>query len=207
MEKKVLVVSRGFIHPSLACRIALKVLLKRLRNCSFVFTGTIDGLVKLELENFDAVILYYHEKKISDQALHALVQFAEKGGGVLALHSSMASFKTSNKYQQLLGGKFKGHGKIERIDIYTTNGEHALLKEPVKFTVKDELYIHEYDRHNKIVLACDNKGQEEPVLWTREYGSGRVCYFAPGHVLNVFRSEEVKKVIEDALTWVCRSEG
>jgi uncharacterized protein len=208
MGKRVLVVSRGLIHPSLTCRIYLKQLLKSLQgNFTFVFSGALDGLKRLREGNYDAVILYFHEKKISDHALHALIQFAGKGGGVLALHASMASFKTNTKYQELLGGRFTGHGKIEKIDVYTKDAEHELLKEAAGFTIKDELYIHEYDRRNEIVLACENKGQEEPVLWTRRYGSGRVCYFAPGHMPNVFQTEAVRKVIKDALMWVCKSEG
>jgi uncharacterized protein len=205
MKKRVLVVSKGFIHPSAVCRAYLRRLLKALCGFSFVFSGTLKGLQRLGSEPFDAVILYYHEKKICDEALQALLHFAGGGGGVLALHSAMASFKTNQAYQELLGGRFTGHGKIDKIQVYSTDSQQLFLEKRA-FSIKDELYIHEYDSHNEVILACDNQGREEPVLWTRGYGSGRVCYFAPGHMPNVFRSKEVKKVIQGALNWACRLE-
>ena len=203
-----LVVSTGLVHPSVICRFNLKQALNRLSgSCKFTFTGSLPGLEKLGREPFNAVVLYYHRRKIGESALDALLQFAASGGGVLALHGSMASFKTNKRYQELMGGKFTGHGRIQKIHIYTKDGEPGILTEPVAFSVKDELYLHEYDRQNEIVLACDNKGREEPVLWTKSYGSGRVCYFSLGHRAAVFRREEVQKVIQEALLWVCRAGG
>ncbi len=203
-----LVLSTGLVHPSLVCRFNLKQALNRLgSSCKFTFTRALSDLERLEREPFDAVVLYYHRRKIGESALDALLQFAAAGGGVLALHGAMASFKANKRYQELLGGRFIGHGRIQKIHIYTKDSGSELLTEAAEFTVKDELYLHEYDRQNEIVLACDNKGREEPVLWTKSYGSGRVCYFSLGHRAAVFRREEVQKVISGALLWVCRAGG
>ncbi len=207
MRKKILVVSKGFIHPSFFCRKRLKLLLKGLQDdFMFSFTNKLTDLEKVEGKSFDAVILYYHEKKISNRTLAAFKNFSEGGGGVLALHSAMASFKDNKEYQEILGGKFIGHGKVKKIDVFAKDKSHEILKGTTDFTVRDELYLHEYDNLNQIILNCRDNGQDEPMLWTKHYGYGRVCYFAPGHCVNVFRNREVKRVIENSLRWVCQVE-
>lgn len=205
---QVLVVSRGLIHPSFFCRQGLSRLLQGLgTGFTFHYTGSLQDFKKLSSGNYNAVILYYHQKKIGNNQLAALFDFARQGGGVLALHSAMASCKENSSYQELLGGRFTGHDRIESISVFAKNKEHPIAAGVDEFTVRDELYVHEYDQSNEVIMACKHNGSEEPVLWTKAYGRGRVCYFAPGHCLNVWFNPAVKKVIHNSLLWIGGQEG
>ncbi len=207
MTRQLLVISRGLIHPSPLCRRNLKKMLESMEDdFSFQFSGNLHELNYLNQKKYAAVILYYHEKKIDDAALEALLNYVNEGGGVLALHSAMASFKENRRYQSLLGGKFTGHDKVENIDIIVKNKEHGISREVNDFSVKDELYIHAYDENNEIIMVSDNKGHREPVLWTKNFGKGKVCYFSPGHCPRVWQNTEVKKIIRNALHWLCEAE-
>ncbi len=216
MKHNVLVISKGIIHPSFLSRKTLKFLLRDLRaNYSLHFTNRLEALKKLNNANqvkgssktnyvhYKAAILYYHAKSASEEALNALFDYVENGGSVLALHSSMASFKNNKEYQEMLGGKFASHGKIENVKVYPLDNTHPILNGVREFTVKDELYIHEYQQNNTILLSTNNKGQEEPIMWIKTYGKGKVCYFAPGHCPNVWLNAEVKKLLNNALIWLC----
>ena len=203
----ILVVSKGIIHPSFLSRKCLNLLLKKLGNgFTLNIAASLKGLNKLGEGNYDAVILYYHEKNISSELFDCIRKFTENGGGVLALHSSMASFKQNTRYQELLGGKFESHDKIKTIDVFARDKDHPIAEGIDGFTVRDELYIHECHQDIEVVLACENNGWAEPVLWTKNYGRGRVCYFAPGHCPNVWLNSAVRKVIHNSLLWVGRRE-
>jgi type 1 glutamine amidotransferase len=107
MGNKILVISKGFVHPSLFCRYHFKQLLLSLDNgFSFTFTDKLRAIENLKEKNFQGVILYYHEEKHCDHLLNRFKEFVAHGGGVLAIHSAMASFKENKEYQDILGGRF-----------------------------------------------------------------------------------------------------
>ncbi len=208
MKKNVLIIVRGLIHPSLPAKIAFKTMLLTMDNnnkINYTVKSNIKDLQILNKGTYDAVILYYHEKEIDDFSVHALINFAEKGGGVLVLHSAMASFKNSSKYKDFVGGRFREHGKIEEINVFPANIEHPVLEGIDSFSVRDELYIHDYDIENTILMTVNNKGREEPALWVKKFGLGRICYFAPGHCANVWFNSEVKEIIRNSLDWLLKT--
>jgi hypothetical protein len=75
------------------------------------------------------------------------------------------------------------------------------------FSVRDELYRHEYDAANRIHFCTTVGEEDEPVVWTRHQGRGRVCYCALGHTLSVMRQPQVQRMIQRGLAWVCRGEA
>jgi type 1 glutamine amidotransferase len=69
--------------------------------------------------------------------------------------------------------------------------------------VKDELYIHEIKPGVSICYSTEKEGRTVPVVWTQNYGKGRVCYIEPGHVAASLEVPEVARVIKEGLLWVC----
>ncbi len=79
-------------------------------------------LTRLSPGNPDLLVLYYHLKKIRPVQLAGLQQYVYSGGRVLAVHSATASFKAFPSYFEVLGGKFDGHGPVEKFEVaYTEN--------------------------------------------------------------------------------------
>ncbi|NMA95877.1 MAG: ThuA domain-containing protein [Clostridiales bacterium] len=204
---RILVISDGFFHPSLICRYAFKRLLTDLdEDFHFEFTKNINVLSALREKAYSAVILYFHKKRIKESALSGLEAFASKGGGVFAIHSAMASFKTSSRYQKILGGRFTGHGPIDDIAIRNVPSKIDIGLKSISFSIKDELYIHDYDSDNDILLEGVQNGIEEPILWIKCYGNGKVAYLSLGHRKAVFEQNEVKSIIEKVLNWISTRE-
>ncbi|MBN1573048.1 MAG: ThuA domain-containing protein [Deltaproteobacteria bacterium] len=202
MGKRVLVVSAGAFHPTITARRLFKNILNGIEGIRFVYTSSIEDLGALNGGGYDAVCLYFHRKVISDNALGALKVFVSSGGGLFALHSASASFKEKKEYFYILGGRFVSHGKISRFTVNPADSTSEVFKGVGPFTVKDELYIHEYDRDVKVHFNTEVGGSTEPVLWTRGYGKGRVCYFSLGHVASIFKVKEVQEIIGKGVKWV-----
>ena len=54
------------------------------------------------------------EPWMTPQQEHAVVAFVEKGGGFLNLHNSLGLYAANGPYLNLVGGRYAGHGPLER---------------------------------------------------------------------------------------------
>lgn len=201
MKKRVLVISDGIVHPSIAARGNFKRFLSGMDGLECVHQSSIEALRTLSDGAFDALTVYLHRRAISDEALRALEDFVRGGGGFLAVHSASASFKTRDRYFDIVGGWFIGHGKIEP---FTLRRVHEGIFSGIEdYTVRDELYLHEYDRTNTVHFVTDSDRGSEPQVWTRSYGKGRVCYYAPGHCAPTMKHPGTIEVLARGLRWAC----
>jgi len=198
--KKVLLVTDGIFHPTLFGRFALHEALRQLNDFSFVHVSSMEKLPS-DLGSFSALVLHFQHKKISDRAFGQLDNFVNNGGGILALHAATASFKETMPYFDILGGRFIGHGKVEPFEVVNQNSE--IFDGIPNFTVTDELYIHELNGKIKVHFTAKYEGRDIPVIWTYQYGSGKVCYAVPGHTTRTMRNETYQQVLKRGLEWVC----
>jgi len=198
--KKILLVTDGVFHPPLTARIALQKTLAKLDGFEFQHVRSMEKLPS-ELSVFSALVLYMHHKKISDGALETLGGFVSNGGGILGVHTATASFKQQMQYFEILGGRFAGHGPIERFEVSRVNDE--IFGDIEDFVVKDELYIHELQQGIETHYTAKHEGEDVPVVWTYQYGRGRVCYAVPGHTTATMRNETYQKILQRGLAWVC----
>lgn len=205
--KNVLLVLAGLIHPPIRGRRYLKEILTALPGYRFDEVSTLGEAALQPLTGYDAVVLYYHHRDaaLSDAELRAFRDFVEGGGGVLAVHSATASYKKTPAYFEVLGGRFTGHGRIEPIDIRPAAADDSIFAGIPRFTVKDELYLHELQPDIRVHFETTHKGRTEPMVWTRTVGSGRVCYSCPGHRSASLRVPEVAEILRRGLAWVCRT--
>lgn len=146
------------------------------------------------------MVLYLHQKHISRDALKRLDDFVNNGGGLLAIHSATASFKTSSAFFDILGGRFMDHGKVEKIDI--KNQKSEIFSDIPNFSVRDELYIHDLKDKIKAHFTTTHEGKEVPVVWTNFRGNGKVCYCMPGHTSGSMNNKIYQRVIQRGLEWV-----
>lgn len=197
----------------------------------------IDGILKLRLERYSAILLYFHASHISDEALAALDTYVAEGGGLIALHSAAASFEDSPSYSAILGGRFLDHGPIASYSVRPAKQEGAdsLVRPPSvplqaaspgpeesgprspkllpsfspmsPFTVRDELYIHEYNPDNSVHFVTDSENGREPVAWSRLHGRGRVFYLAPGHRAQTLRHPSLRSILRRGISWAMNIES
>jgi type 1 glutamine amidotransferase len=197
--KKVLIVSDGLFHPPRRGRRTLQRVLRCLEGYAFEAIRSLEDS-PAELAGYATLVLYYHHKAISAPALARLEGFVREGGGVLALHAATASFKGTQPYFAILGGRFTGHGNVEEFALRKVNDD--VFAGIGDFTVRDELYLHELQPGIQVHFTAGFEGRQVPAVWTYRYGKGRVCYAVPGHTAGTLDNPTYQALLQRALEWV-----
>jgi uncharacterized protein len=202
--KRILLVARRNEHPPYRGCQALVQALLALEGCLIKPVESLEQ-VPIDLMAYDAMVLYFHEDKISDPAMSKFEQFVVKGGGVLAIHSATASFMKSAQYFEILGGRFLEHGPVSSFEIMPVTSSTGIFAGIQPFSVKDELYIHETQPGIKPQFIAIHNKEKIPVIWTHHYGKGRICYAVPGHRTETMRQPDYQFLLQQALKWVSES--
>lgn len=169
------------------------------------------------LAPYDLVVLNYFERRDrnlwwGDRANQALLDFVKSGKGLVMYHFSTAAFDGWTEYEKLSGGNWRpnqGHHspqhdfvvKITDPDHPITRGLKAELPQ-----AHDELYANlrwqpqgtyhvlatAWDDHaryeGKARQPVPGAGLDHPMLWTVQYGQGRVFGNALGHDVPAVRT-------------------
>jgi len=205
MDNRILLASSGFVHPSWLARRRLKHTLQTMPGYVFQQVASLQVLPQLDMLSFKAIVLYLHRQAISASALDCLDEFVRRGGGVLAIHSATASFKQEQRYFEILGGRFRVHGAVQTFKVSPTRSAEDVFGSVAPFQIKDELYIHEVAPEITVHFETMRDGEPVPVVWTRSYGAGRVCYAMPGHTAESMKHPMVHHILKRGLAWVCQS--
>ena len=205
VDNRILLASSGFFHPSWLARQRLKRNLKMMPDYVFQQIASLQVLPRLDIFSFRAIVLYFHHKAISPSALACLDEFVRRGGGVLAIHSATASFKQEQRYFEILGGRFRVHGAVQTFKVSPTRSAEDIFGSVTPFQIKDELYLHELAPEITVHFETMHDGEPVPVVWTRSYGAGRVCYAMPGHTAESMKHPMLHHILKRGLAWVCQS--
>lgn len=197
--KNILLVTDGIFHPPLLGRLRLHKMFSQMDGFSFEHVSSLEKL-PADLSSFSALVLHFHHKTISPSALERLDTFVKNGGGILAIHAVTASFKQTLPYFKILGGRFVGHGKVERLKVERLEGGIFDIGD---FEVRDELYIHDLEPDIEVHFTAKHEGKEVPVVWTKQYGKGKVCYAVPGHTTGTMGNKTYQEILKRGLEWIC----
>lgn len=158
--------------------------------------------------------------KLPDAAKQALLDFVQKGKGLVGVHAATDSFYDWPEGAAMLGGLFDGHP-------WGAGGTWAFkLDEPAHplnrawggqgFKLQDEIYQFKapYTRVDRRVLVSLDlsdpatggvaKGikrtdRDFAVAWIKNHGQGRVFYCSLGHAANVFQDPKVLRFYLDGI--------
>ncbi len=162
------------------------------------------------LAPYDLVILNYYDLRKpalrwGDRADQALIDYVRSGKGLLVYHFSVAAFDGWTEFEKMSAGNWRpnnGHHSARhdfRVDV--RDPEHPVMQGMKKSFPQpnDELYANlkwqpagsfhvlatAYDDHalynGKARQPTPGAGLDQPMLWTVEYGKGRVFTTALGH--------------------------
>ena len=152
------------------------------------------------LARFDAVMLYANYDELKPEQEKALLDYVDKGGAFLPIHSASACFGHSDNFVKLVGGRFHSHG-YESFTTRTAPGQenHPVIRGFSHFETKDETYIHrDHHEQGRTVLMLRD---EEPWTWVREQGKGRVFYTAYGHDENTWGQLAFHELLIRGILW------
>jgi uncharacterized protein len=164
-----------------------------------------------------------------DRANNALLDFVRSGKGLVVYHFSLSAFYNWPEYEKLTGCNWRtnnGHHSARHdfmIDVQ--DPDNPIMKGLRAFfpQYNDELYanlkcqpntIHvlatAYDDHSLYALRPGDPqtpvgpGTNEPLLWTVNYGSGRVFVTALGHDASVMTSPGFITTLTRGTEWAAK---
>jgi type 1 glutamine amidotransferase len=199
--RRVLLVSRGWFHPHLFARWSLRRILARIPGVRLDLVASLDGLSRLDLSGYAALALYFHEKAIRSQDLEALRSYVAGGGGLMVVHSALASYKQETAYAELLGGRFAHHGPVTRFSVHPAPGPTRVKTSPEPFLTIDERYHHEIVAEVEMMYISRFARQDEPFAWRRTFERGRVFYLAAGHTLTGISHPGIRSILAHGFRW------
>jgi type 1 glutamine amidotransferase len=147
-----------------------------------------------DLEQYDVIVSNYNtftsryqdprEDNWSDEFRQAYIDFVRNGKGHVVVHAGSSSFYDWTDYQGLVISSFKvgetDHGVQHTFPVRVDQADHPITRGLKEFQTFDELWDHAPVVSRGQVLASafssdDSKGsgEWEPVLMTREFGTGR----------------------------------
>lgn len=151
------------------------------------------------------------------------------GTGLVGWHGGIAdSFRESSDYLHLIGGQFACHpGKdpdevrgdqednylTYQVDIAGDHSGHPVVAGLGSFELTTEQYWVLTDGLCDVLATTTHPASPWqpwhrpvtcPVVWTREWGQGRICVVTPGHSVEVLAHPTVRTLIERGMTWASR---
>ena len=138
----------------------------------------------------------------------AVVSFVEGGGGFLNLHNSMGLYPDNGPYLALVGGRYIGHGPLERFRVEVVDSQHPVTRGVSGFFAADEQHTPPYDE-GRVHLLLRNRSDDDKSAaagWVREQGRGRVCHLANGHTLEALLHPMYQRLMCNAVRWCLRVE-
>jgi type 1 glutamine amidotransferase len=140
---------------------------------------------------------------------HAVVAFVERGGGFLNLHNALALYPEGGSYLKLAGGKYTGHGPLERFRVEAADPDHPIARGVEDFSVADEQHtpVPDLEKVHVLLRSRSDEGKTAAAGWAYEPGRGRLCYLAPGHTREALLHPAYQRLLRNAVSWCLRREA
>lgn len=169
------------------------------------------GLTAEALRPYDVLVVNYCGPRWGSPAERAVEEFVQSGKGMVVVHAASYPFgdaavlgehmSNSGVYQQpwtawgdMVGAVWSekepqtGHARRHAYQVQWQDAGHPIAAGVKPFLISDELYHNFRLKPGIHVLASaidspsiGGNGKDEPLLWTRPYGKGRVFHTALGH--------------------------
>jgi type 1 glutamine amidotransferase len=166
------------------------------------------------LKAYDVIVFTIYAAKtpvISAQAQENLLGFVKEGKGFCVQHLASASFPKWTEFANLCGRHWvmgtSGHGPRSVFDAKVVDKEHPITAGMEDFKANDELYSKlqgDAPIHVLVEAYSDWSKKTEPLVFTLEYGKGRVVHNAFGHDGKALENPCVAKIIARAAEWAAK---
>ena len=143
----------------------------------------------------------------------AVKEFVSNGGGVLFYHNVTYISPHNDDFRDVLGAVTEEHPPLRPFKVKIVNREHPITRGVNDFVVTDEQHYMAYQKDPKYLLmqsvnenglTFKDLGTSSAAGWAYDYGKGRVCYLAPGHVITSLWNPEYEKLQKNAIRWLLR---
>lgn len=195
----------------------------------FAVTVT-EKLAPPELAGQDVLLVLYNGPRWPAETEHAVERFVGSGHGMVTMHGTTYAFggvevrkehfklsgiieKPWPEFVRMIGCRWPeeklGHGRRHRFPVRFTDREHPITSGlPAELEADDELYHRITLLPQAHVLATaysapatKGTGNDEPMMWTTGYGSGRVFHTTLGHDCQAITAPAFHRTVPRAAEW------
>jgi type 1 glutamine amidotransferase len=143
----------------------------------------------------------------------ALKRFVRRGGALIGTHSASDTFHSWPAFETLLGGEFARHGALQEGRLLVEARNSITRGLPSSFRLTDEFYefASPVPRGTTVLLRLDpdsvpdEMATDLPLVWTRQYGRGRVFYDALGHPPETWQDPMNSRLLARGVAWALAS--
>jgi type 1 glutamine amidotransferase len=210
---RTLLFAGGEIHDWKGCGDEIEKTLKADKRFDLTrINEDLDCLVAPKLDPYDLIVFYYTVGEINDAQKNGLLNWVASGKGYVGIHSAADSFRGCPEYRAMVGGFFVTHPRYREYQVSVADPEHPIMKglceeEPAEFMVTDEMYVTDYDPRVNVLAASLWKGKSNPVVWTKNWGDGKIFYLALGHDAPACRHPKFQALLVRGGLWATGREG
>lgn len=163
------------------------------------------------LAEADLIVQCWTRGRLTAEQEDGLVERVRAGAGFAGWHGGvLAVGYEAAKYQYMVGGRFLFHpGDIVDYTVDIT-GEHPITAGLSSFDMHTEQYFCHVDPTLEVLAtttftgahgAPETAGAVMPVVWTREFGAGRVFVSTLGHSPADLQAPPARTITERGLLW------
>jgi uncharacterized protein len=157
-----------------------------------------------KLKTYKAIVLNLNRgKRWPEDREKNFLDFVKNGGGLVVVHASNNAFTGWEEYDKIVGGTWRGKGTVfpEKgtfhppygpFEVQVVDANHPITKGiGPTFSTRDEKYSNLRLQDNIHVLAhAMEGGKPQPLIFTLDYGKGRVFHTALGHDLAAMQNPQ-----------------
>jgi putative membrane-bound dehydrogenase-like protein len=184
------------------------------RGIDVTYTDKMGDINPDNLKQYDGLMIYSNETRISPEQEKAMVDYVREGHGLIPVHCASFCFQNSPRYIALVGGQFQKH-KTGTFNTKIVDSTHPIMAGFKPFETWDETYVHTKlgkDLHLLQVRPESQPGgqggdKEEPWTWVRTEGNGRVFYTAYGHDERTWGNVGFQDLLERGTRWATRTDA
>lgn len=207
MNTKALVLCDDYWHPAKTPRAGLTQLAGKFADEAFDWMEDAREWPALQINDYPLIILTKSNNFSAADKTHwmsedvqvALLNYVQRGGGLLAVHSGTAEYKETPVLRALLGGVFDMHPPQCMVTVEATESS-SFTDGFAPFTLKDEHYFMAMgDAPVDVFLTSRSEHGVQPAGWRRSEGLGRVAVLTPGHNVEVWLNSSFQLLLRNAM--------
>jgi uncharacterized protein len=169
----------------------------------FTITEDRDELMPSRISKYDVALFYTQGSEMTPEQEKGLTEFVKSGKGYAGIHCASDTFKNSDAYWKMVGGRFKSHSS-GTFEVHFTVRRNPITKGLADFKITDETYVHDYHKDAKLNILARRVQDSEPSVWTQKYGSGRVFFTGLGHGKEAWENPTFETLVTRGLYWVAK---
>ena len=169
--------------------------------------------------NWDVLVMYDFNQKISDEAKADFVARLKDGKGLVVLHHAIAAYPAWPEYWNIIGAHYylaatniNGVAKARsawkegmKFRIQVPDPKHPVTRGMQDFDTHDETYkLFDVSDECHPLLTTDEPLSNEVIAWAKTYKGARVVYIQSGHDHFAYENPNYQQIVRQAIQWVAR---